>query len=176
MTPLRSLGGLLGPLALIGCTHIPIEPPAPVEPPEAREACEAFCDLYVKLQCDDTGDSPGADEVDGTADDVGCVRVCRDSVTGLQSPAQRACLDQATTCEAAEACIFGRAADHRRPSEPRSAHPHLEGEPPVRPPHEPVARPGGRPGVPRTPPSSLDGIAKSGGPKYGIKKRSRVRG
>lgn len=137
MTTMLRLCSLLWPLITVGCVHGPIEPTAPVEPPQAREACEAFCDLYARLQCDDTGDSPGADEVSGTADDVGCVQVCRDSVTALQSPAMRECLDTATTCGLAETCMFGRSVDRRRPSKPVPEHPRLAGGPPSRPPHEP---------------------------------------
>lgn len=103
--------GLCLPLwvvTLSACMFGPTKPPAPVEPPQAREACEAFCELRVTLECDDTGDSPGPDEIDGTADDVPCARVCRDFVTEGSYAPVRSCLETARTCGATEECIFGR--------------------------------------------------------------------
>lgn len=75
-------------------------------PPEAEEACDAFCDLYDRLDCG-PGSSPGADEIDGTADDVPCGQVCRDEVEAGAYAPDRACLNEASSCSAAEACIFG---------------------------------------------------------------------
>lgn len=97
-------------LVLGACVPVvPPNPPKPVEPPQAEESCEAFCDLYVRLGCEDTGDSPGADEVQGNADDVECVRVCRDVLAGGGYTPDRGCLDTAQTCEAAEECVYGPA-------------------------------------------------------------------
>ncbi len=91
----------------IACTVTP-RPPKPLpEPPQAREACEAFCELRVTLECEDTADSPGPDEIDGTDDDEPCPDVCRDIVTKGQDDPVRACLDTAQTCDAATECIFG---------------------------------------------------------------------
>lgn len=94
-------------LVLVGCS--PFIPPDPVEPPHAEEACDAFCDLYVRLQCEDSGDSPGPDEIEGTADDVPCSRVCRDELVAGEYVPDRECLNTAQSCEAAEACMFGPA-------------------------------------------------------------------
>ena len=107
LTITTGIGCVLQVCWLLGCAHLPVEPAEPVEPPQAREACEAFCEVRVSLECEDTGDSPGPDEVDGTADDVPCVDVCRDIVTQGQYDPIRECLDHAATCEAAETCIFG---------------------------------------------------------------------
>lgn len=111
--PRTTLGRLLTALLLaataLGCAHVPPEPPEPPEPPQAEEACEAFCELYVTLQCDTSADTPGQDGIDGTADDEPCAVACRDNVTQGQFAPDRACLDRAATCEAAEECIFGPA-------------------------------------------------------------------
>lgn len=91
---------------ICGCAHLPVEP---VEPPQAKEACNAFCELRVTLKCDVTPDSPGADEIDGTVDDESCEDTCRDIVTQGQYDPVRACLDDVDTCEDTEECIFGAA-------------------------------------------------------------------
>ena len=120
-------------LLLASCIHI--DPPPPVDPPDAPDACAAFCELQVKLECDDTADSPGPDEIDGTADDVPCVEVCKDIVSeGGYSP-DRACLDAAKTCTAAEECVFGpygALSRPRRPGEPARLHTPLRGPPGLR--------------------------------------------
>lgn len=88
-----------------GCT--PPIPPRPPVPPKAIDACPAFCEVYVSLGCDVDGNSPGEDGHLGTIDDVACEQVCIDSVQVYNSAPDRACLDTAATCEAAEACMFG---------------------------------------------------------------------
>ena len=94
-------------LALVlACAHVP---PAPRPPtPTQAAVCDAFCELEISLACPGASGSPGQDELDGTADDVPCAQVCRDTVATGLSAGDRACLDTAVTCEAAEACAFGR--------------------------------------------------------------------
>ena len=93
-------------ILVIGCAHVPDGPP---DPSQAHPACEAFCTQRVKLQCDDngTGDSPGRDEIEGTADDVPCLDVCIDMVTLGDYRPSRECLETALTCDDTEECIFG---------------------------------------------------------------------
>lgn len=97
----------LTPSLMAACGLLPPVPPAPPGPLKAEEACAAFCELQVALKCDDTPDSPGPDELDGTADDVTCTQVCEDTVReGAYTP-DRPCLDRAETCETSEVCILG---------------------------------------------------------------------
>ncbi len=98
---------LLAAVLLASCHTLP--PPIPPGPDEAQGACEAFCQRRVELSCDDngTGDSPGQDEVEGTADDVPCAAVCLDVVTEGRYTPSRECAAEAGSCEATEVCIFG---------------------------------------------------------------------
>lgn len=137
---LPPLWGLACILLLAACVTGPVVEPAPVAPPQARESCEAFCELRVALQCEDTGDSPGPDEIDGTADDVPCAEVCRDVVTQGEFAPDRACLETADSCAKAEACIFGEdvCGIPPRPSEDALyGPPRPRGQTPKRPPAAP---------------------------------------
>lgn len=98
-----ALAGLA--LALAAC--VTPRPPTPTPPlPGELDACEAYCAVRVRLRCEDNTGSPGADDVDGTADDVPCEQVCADMMAGGTYQADRACLDDVATCGAAEACMF----------------------------------------------------------------------
>lgn len=125
MTRFLRLLASVWPVLATACTHIPLPPPGPVEPPTAAEACEAFCEVRVQLQCEATPDSPGTDEIDGTADDEPCEVVCRDIVTLGRYTPDRACLDSARSCGEADACMFG--------PELRDGAPAAPGLPPVAP-------------------------------------------
>lgn len=105
MTRLHVLCGVLTAVILSGCTVHPIRPPAVVEPPVAREACAAYCEQMIKMQCGPTATS-GVDGIDGTADDVSCERACQDIV--LEGfPPSRPCLDTARSCNELDACMLG---------------------------------------------------------------------
>lgn len=84
-------------------------PPTPAPLPAELEACDAFCAVLEHLQCADGTGSPGADETFGTDDDVACVDVCTDTVHTYRVAPDRVCLDSVTSCDAAEACVFGGA-------------------------------------------------------------------
>lgn len=106
------VASLLLAFVTAACTTILPDPkpdPRPIDPPVAKDACDAYCDLQTKLACSESPDSPGADETDGTADDVPCSVFCRDIVEQAGFEPDRACLDTAKTCEASEECMFGPA-------------------------------------------------------------------
>ncbi len=107
MTRMLALCGSLLAAYLVGCTLVPPKPVEPPAPPQALESCVAFCDLYVRIGCDSTGDSPGQDGIEGNADDITCATVCADEVEAGGYTPDRVCLDTASTCEEAEACVFG---------------------------------------------------------------------
>ncbi len=89
-------------VVLLGCAPMP----APVQPPKDADACEAFCTLARTMACTGYEGSPGQDERFGTPDDVPCVQVCRDTLADGAYTSDRACLNTARTCLAAEACTF----------------------------------------------------------------------
>lgn len=82
--------------------------PQPPQPLPGEGVCGRFCVLLDRLNCVGQ-DSPGQDEIPGNEDDVPCQRVCEDILaTGTYRPKPGdACLDTATTCGAAEACVLG---------------------------------------------------------------------
>lgn len=91
-----------------GCASFPT-PPSPPNPPPAPATgpCTDYCSLLARDQCPGWDGSYGKDEVQGTDDDAPCVRVCLDFQNQGVYRANEACLKQATTCSAAEACMFG---------------------------------------------------------------------
>lgn len=106
-SPSRSAYVLAGALLALSCGGA--KPPDPLEPPgPAGSACARFCDVLDRGDCAGEKGSPGQDETHGTADDVSCVGVCLNLLTNRTTfEADNTCLDTATSCEAAEVCLFG---------------------------------------------------------------------
>jgi hypothetical protein len=67
--------------------------------------CEAACERIEELGCDGAEGSPGPDEEYGTKDDVPCVEVCRNVMIEGGVSMHPACVSDAESCEAADACF-----------------------------------------------------------------------
>ncbi len=82
------------------------DPYEPLPPVREQTLCERFCALLDGLNCPGEEGAKGQDEIRGTADDTPCVRVCEDTLSkGTYHPDAK-CLDRATTCAAAGACVL----------------------------------------------------------------------
>ena len=95
-------------LAFVPAGCVPKPGPDPLEPPgPVQEACASFCDLLDRGHCPGASGSPGQDEQRGTVDDVPCVQVCHSLQSKDTYRADTDCLSNATSCQAAEVCMFG---------------------------------------------------------------------
>jgi len=92
-----------------GCTPAPSSPSRPplVVPGGSPDACQLYCGKAVELRCPEASGSPGEDEIEGNADDVPCLQVCRDVIAGGHYQSRRECIEQATSCHVAENCLLG---------------------------------------------------------------------
>lgn len=80
---------------------------APVYPddPDAPEDCDAACGNMVRLGCEEGDGSPGPDEQFGTEDDVSCVAVCRNAMSGSKGiPVRPICVSKVDACDDVEDC------------------------------------------------------------------------
>jgi hypothetical protein len=68
------------------------------------EHCDDACKVLAELGCDGADGSPGDDETFGTADDVPCASVCRETM-GMGVDMHPACVAASESCEAVEACF-----------------------------------------------------------------------
>jgi hypothetical protein len=91
-------------LTLVGCPHP--DPLAPVQPPSGTP-CQQFCAILERDKCPGWDGNGGQDEVRGTSDDVACQKVCSDFQSKGTYIADATCIEHATTCDAAEVCMFG---------------------------------------------------------------------
>jgi hypothetical protein len=86
-------------LLLIGCGPYVYIPPGAEDP----ALCEPACEVLERYKVEGWDGSPGPDEVFGTADDVPCAQVCRETIRAGY-PFQVKCLSGAGSRGEAEGC------------------------------------------------------------------------